>query len=102
MTVAKTQTTLSVEAGTREFQSYDFVIDFHQHLTKKWTVSSWSTYATASATETVFSNMFLSLNYINYRITEDVIMSAGYRFEQNFTYDYHLYTPVAKIRWRIL
>ena len=101
-TSLSSQTSLSVEAGTREFKSADFVVDFHQHVTRKFTVSSWNTYATASNTQTVFSNMMLSLNHLNYRLYDNLTISVGYRFERNITYDYSIWTPVAKIRWKIL
>ena len=102
LTAVSAQTSLAVEVGTRKLQSEEYVLDFYQDISKKWAFSSWNMYATESKTQSVFSNFLLNLNYVNYKLTDDVTISAGTRYERNISYDYSIFTPVAKIRWKLL
>jgi len=100
--IGNSQTSLAIEANTRALDANDFVLDFHQNLSPRFRISSWNNYSTQGQTESFFTNMFLSLNYLNYHLTDNLHVSVGYRIEKNLTYDFLVHGYVAKIRWKIL
>ena len=94
--------TWDLSGETRSFQNWLGTSNFNAPLTQQLSFTNFTSYSSQLRNRPETTSYLTSISFINYEVSPRFVISAGYQYNNNFTWDFNVSSFNVKATYRVL